>query len=183
MKYLLLLVLFTSCSINGSFQGLFSYQEKVEKSNPGLIQKAKDSICNITNPEKPTVYKINGQEIRTCIATDPKALIYIWRPNCSSKICVPLEILQDLCNQNDIELYIVSEYYDSEKMSYRYNVERPVFGIDTNYYKSDLTKKYVKGFIRDVTDDSDIDSDNSFMFYFEHGDLVSSGADWDALGL
>ena len=67
-----------------------------------------------------------------------------------SKVCIPLNVIQEICNKKNIQLYIVAEYYDLELMNKEYNISSPILGIDTDYYKTNLTSKYVKNFIKDI---------------------------------
>ncbi|MVO09157.1 hypothetical protein GOQ30_08280 [Flavobacterium sp. TP390] len=71
---------------------------------------------------------------------------------------------------NNLDLYIVAEYYDVELMDNDYNLNNPIFGIDTEFYKTNLTDKYLKKFIVDLTD--------QYSFYdrfylFENGEYKS----------
>ena len=167
------LLLTFSCRINGNFKGLYSYYNKSKKSNPDLFvipDKAK-SICNLTKPNIPKVYIINGMNLKKCFQNKKDIILYIWGPNCKSKICYPLEILQRECDENDIELYIVAEYYDAELMEIIYNIQNPIFGIDIEYYNSNLTSKYLTEFIQDLTGTNDIS--NKF-YYFKNGAFQNS---------
>lgn len=171
-KYLLVLsIYFSSCSISGSFQGLYGYQKKVTKIDSNLIQKSKEDICLISTPRDPIIYRINGKDLRKCINNTPKALLYIWRPNCSSKICIPLNNLQKICTNNNMELFIVAEYYDYEKMIKKYEINKPIWGIDCKFYKSNLTKKYLQRFINDITESNE-SYENDYFYYFESGKLI-----------
>lgn len=160
--------LLSSCRINGSFQGLYSYYNKSKKTTPDLFltPTSTNSICTLVNSDNAKVYVINGTQLKNCLEKEKDAIVYIWGPKCKSKICYPLETLQRECDENNIELYIVAEYYDSNLMSFIYNIQNPIFGIDTEYYNSDLTSKYVAEFIHDITSQNNIE--NKF-YYFKDG--------------
>lgn len=170
------ILIHSSCSINGSFQGLYGYQDKVENMNPDLIQRPNSSICNLVNPNSPTIYKINGLELKQCIESIDRSLIYIWRPNCSSSICVPPETIENLCNNRNVELFIVAEYYDLKKMEIKYSIERPIFGIDCKYYNSNLTKTYLTEFLKDVIGNPGLKVNKQY-YLFENGELLIMGND------
>lgn len=125
---------------------------------------------------------LNGKELKNCINAFEKTIIYIWRPNCSSSLCLPLETIQKVCNTNNIELFIIAEYYDYKKMNYYYSIQRPIFGIDIHYYKSDLTQVYVSKFIFDIIGKKE-NIKNDFFFLFNNGQLVSKGESIDKIGL
>lgn len=165
--------LISSCSIHGSFQGLYSYYSKTQKIAPTLIQKPSETICTLSNTETPVVYAINGRQLKTCIEKDEKALLYIWRPKCSSSICISPKAVQDICNENKIELYIVAEYYDYQTMTISYPTNKPIFGVDCEYYSTELTKKYISLFLKDLAP-KEHDLDDNFYFLFQNGCLTSA---------
>ena len=78
-------------------------------------------------------------------------MVFIWRPNCHGKYCLSPEIVQRVCDEKGIELFVVAEYFDNEKISISYDIKRPVFGIDVNYYKCNQTSKYLAKFKFDLT--------------------------------
>jgi hypothetical protein len=45
----------------------------------------------------------------------------------------------------------VAEYYEPKLMAENYNLNNPLFGIDTEYYNSSLTKQYLSHFLYDLT--------------------------------
>lgn len=170
------LVLFMpiSCAINGTFQGLYSYYKKTKKTNPGLLVENYDSnsLCSLSENDIGKIYIINGIELKKCVVNTDNALIYIWGPKCNSPICYPLNLLQEICNENKIELYIVAEYYDAKLMNIKYNIKKPIFGINTNYYKTNLTDKYLPKFIQEITS-SNMTIENRFLYY-QGGKFINS---------
>jgi hypothetical protein len=57
-------------------------------------------------------------------------------------------------------------------MELKYDINRPIFGIDIDYYKSSLTSKYLSKFIYDIT--GKIDGFENRFFYFENGVFLQS---------
>lgn len=171
--FFLMILLFTSCSIKGNFAGLYSYYNKMHEQNPKLYASATavNSICEIKKNAIPTIYVVNGKEIKECITTKKKSVVYIWGPKCKSKICIPLELIQQKCTLKKIDMYVVAEYYDNNLMDFNYNINNPIFGIDTKYYKSDLTSNYLSKFIFDLT--STKVTENKYL-YFEDGKFIDS---------
>lgn len=163
--------LLSSCSINGNFQGLYSYYDKTKSENPNLLVETDSiiNICEIEKKETPKVYIINGKDLKECIKKFDDLLIYIWSPKCKSKFCYPLNVLQQNCNNNKIELIVVSEYYDNELMQIEYGINKPIFGIDTNYYNTNTTSKYLSKFIFDLTS---IENIEGRLLYFKNGVFV-----------
>ena len=147
--------------------------------SPEIMQKSNnvDSICNSNSLRlNPKILVVNGTSLKQCLAKKKKALIYYWAPRCRSQMCFPPEIVQSTCDSKKIELYIVAEYYDSENMKINYNIKRPIYGIDTEYYKTSLTTKYTRKFLFDI--DSSLDFSKIKLgdryLYFENGKFIKS---------
>uniref|UniRef100_UPI00404AF457 hypothetical protein n=1 Tax=Flavobacterium sp. TaxID=239 RepID=UPI00404AF457 len=47
-------------------------------------------------------------------------------------------------------MFIVSEYYDAEMMASKYDLERNILAVDTEYYKTNLVSSYVNRFMKDI---------------------------------
>jgi len=169
----MLLFAISGCSIHGSFQGLYSYQNKTAKIAPNLIQKPGNPVCDLLQQDPPVVYPVDGSALKLCVAPFDKALVYVWRPRCSSDICISPMHLQDFCNTNGIELFIVAEYYDHEMMQLSNSIKRPVFGVDCDHYSSHLTKQYMSGFLSDLTG-TEVKYGAQFFFLFKKGCLDNS---------
>ena len=164
----IVLLFFTQCSIQGSFQGLYSYYSKTKSKNSQLLFKPTIStpICEINKSDTPRVYVINGINLKECIKTTEKAIVYLWAPKCKGKFCYSLNSMQQKCDTKKVALFIVAEYYDSELMQVNYNVSKPIFGIDVEYYQSNKTSKYLSKFIYDLTSKWDL---VGRLIYFEDG--------------
>ena len=147
------LVFCAGCSIQGTFQGLYSYYSRTKSKNPDLLIKPDTftSICGISKPDSPRVYLINGIDLKNCLKDKEKVLIYIWAPKCKGRFCYSLNSLQAKCDLKGISLFIVAEYYDSKLMQVNYKTEKPIFGIDVGYYNSNRTSQYLSKFIYDLT--------------------------------
>ncbi len=176
MKYsaviFFILCLFFGCTIKGSFQGLYSYYNKTRTSQPGLF--ASDSaICELENQVAPKVYIIKGIDLAKCLKEQEKAFVYIWAPKCKSKYCYPINFIQQKADSSGAELFIVAEYFDSELMNIRYNIERPIFGPDIEYYKSNKTAKYLPELLADIGVPK-MNISNGRILLFENGSFVSS---------
>jgi len=171
---LLIIILFNfSCSINGTFHGLYSYYNKTTSEAPSLIVKPKvtELVCEIKKSKTPKVFLIQGSSLKKCINNYESAIIYMWKPKCKGEYCYELGLLQDICTAKRIELFVVSQYFDTKSMLIKYNIDRPVFGVDTEHYKTNLTEKYLSRFIYDLT--SKNYKGNNFL-YFKKGSLIKS---------
>lgn len=150
-----LLVIFYGCGmikIGGTTQGLTSYYKKTQVLEPELFIKPSsiEKSCQLINNNLNKVIVINGVELKKCISTYPKAMIYIWEPKCRSKLCPDLNILQQNCDKRSIELFIVAQYYDYRLMKKQYSIKRSIIGVDVKHYSSNFTSRYMKKFLREL---------------------------------
>lgn len=106
-------------------------------------------------------------------------MVYYWQPSCQSEICIPIYAVDQYCQENDIALYVVSKYYHNEIMAKESYSNYPIIGIDTKYYKTNLTSKYIPKFYADLGIENTIDN----FFLFENSKLVrqSRGTDFKEL--
>lgn len=164
--------LLTSCAIKGNFKGLYSYYNQTSKNNPELFYfpSEKENLCEISLINSPSKIIItNGLELKKCIDFNKNYLLYLWGPFCHSDVCLPLEFIQSYCDEKNIELIIVAEYFDWEEMNVNYKIKKPIYGIDTKYYETNLTNKYTKKFFYDMDKNiTEFDLNNRF-FFFKNG--------------
>ncbi len=145
-------ILFSSCVVHVSLGGLFGYQNKIVKANPKIFYYLPDSskYNDVIPSDSTKVVITNGFKIKESLKHYKNTLVYIWSPNCTHN-CTSLTILNNLCDSLNINLIIVAEYYDESKMNRNYSLKKPIVGIDTHYYKSKFTSKYLRGFLFDLT--------------------------------
>lgn len=174
MKYFFLFLgffLLSSCKISGNFKGLTSYYEQTMNEKPELflhttsVDSLNKNVSNIVN----CIFITNGITLKKALFEKEKSVVYIWQPRCNSDICYPLEIIQNFCNENGYSLYIVAEYYDIRSMDVNYNLERNIIGIDTKYYRTNFTSKYLKLFFEDVLSSKEYNSlTNKYLVFENH---------------
>lgn len=152
LSLFVLLALLSSCSINGTLQGLLSYYDQTQKeSKVDFVKISEVSDCLRSGSDSAKVLVANGTELRNCLHGYENSVVYIWSPKCKSQYCYSLDLLQETCRQKGIELFIVAEYYDSYYMSKYYDITHPIIGADVKYYKTNFTSKYLSKFISDLT--------------------------------
>jgi hypothetical protein len=178
--FILVLLTLNSCTIKGSFRGLYSFYAQTKASRPELLSRpAPDSsICEIKNTDTPKVYVINGSVLKECLKSRDKAIVYIWSSRCQSELCYSLNLVQQKCDAKGLELFIVAEYYDDELMNFKYRIEHPILGIDTEYYKTNFTSRYLSRFLRDL---AGITKFENRFFYFENGIMKRSFSEIDKI--
>jgi hypothetical protein len=173
---LTIMMIAAGCSIKGSFQGLYSYYDKTKEKAPHLIRRLPNSVCGLAQSEEPVIYSVNGVELKKCLEHFEKSLVYIWRPKCSSDICVSPGDTQIFCTEGNIELFVVAEYYDFEMMSLNHSVNHPILGIDCDFYSTHLTNKYIPMFMADILED-ETNVKGNYFFLFEYGCLIDKSQD------
>jgi hypothetical protein len=118
-------------------------------------------------------------ELKKCIIQSQEAVLYIWSPRCKGKHCYSLDLLQAYCNKKKIDLFIVAEYYDLYLMNQKYNIDKPIFGIDTKFYKTDVTSQYLHKFVFDLTQQHQ--NYIGKFFRFQDGNFINSIESIDSL--
>jgi len=144
------ILLFSSCSIDGTLQGLTSYYNKTAKRD--LAISTPQELCP-NSYETNDVLLYNGTDLLKCLSTKKSALVFIWAPNCKGRYCYRLQRLQALSDESNLELYVVAEYFDYEKMKLDYGLKNKLIGVDVNFYRTNFTKKYMSQFLSDLTQD------------------------------
>ncbi len=87
-------------------------------------------------------------------------------------------MIQEQCNNKNIDLYVVAEYYDCNKMDKAYDLNNNIYAIDVKYYKSNFTSKYVSRFKFDLTLQKNIE--HRFLM-FEKGVFIKSYESFDQI--
>lgn len=172
-------LLLTACSIHGNFEGLYSYYKQTKEKTPALLVDTDTTmhICSLVNAGTPKVYIVNGSQLKNCIKEND-VVVYIWRPRCTGAACYSLNLIQKKCDALHKDLFIVAECYDSELMGMNYNIKRPILGIDTRHYHSDVTSRYLSRFLHDLTSKENI---TGRVLFFQKGVFVRSGSDIDSV--
>lgn len=163
-------------TINGSFQGLYSYYKSTKSKCPNLFVKYNDSIINynLRNKDNLRIILITGIELNKCLSKHNNSVVYIWSPNCRSKFCPSLDILQKKCNDTQLELFIVSETFDVNMIQQKHKTIKMLFGINTEYYKTNLTSRYKPKFLKELEKANKKDNTFNRLFYFKNGEFIKS---------
>jgi hypothetical protein len=143
-----------------------------------IIRSSEKIICEQENPKTASVFIINGNQLSECLKKTPKALVYIWSPRCKGSFCYSPSYLQTFCNDNKIDFFFVIEYIDPKFIENQYGLNRPIFGIDTTYYKTDKVDRYKHKFYQDLSGQKKI---TNRILYFEDGKFIKSISNIDDL--
>ena len=163
-------------AINGSFQGLYSYYKKTKIEKPNLFVRYNDSIKRqeLNKSFDSTIVLITGVELNKLLKTVNNAVVYMWSPNCKSRFCQSLEILQRKCNEKQIELFVVVETFDINMLEQKHKTVKTLYGINTQYYKTNFTAWYRPKFIKDLQETKEKENTFNRLFYFKNGQFIKS---------
>jgi hypothetical protein len=170
-----IILLFLSCKINVNGVKSNYTKSKSEKETFFLLEQEYGSICEIsdTNKEK-HVYIANGKNLNECLKKKENVIVYIWEPHCKSKVCYPLNYIELKCDENKAELYVIAEYYNTKLMLAENDLKSLIIGVDTKYYGTNITSKYLSKFIYDLTGEN---KTNGRYLKFQKGKFVNSFKD------
>lgn len=170
-----------SCKFNGSFQGLTSYKNETQKLYPELIAGSNEFGCNHEGETfKFKVYPISGTLLKECLKVSERNLLYLWAPRCKSANCISLSVLQTLCTKEQINLYVIAEYYDGFWMNMNYGLINPILAIDTDYYNSNVTGIYRSRFMQDFLG-NEVKRQQAIFFKLQYDSLIQTSSNIDSL--
>ncbi|MDR2928658.1 MAG: hypothetical protein LBV41_10765 [Cytophagaceae bacterium] len=143
-------ILLQSCIITQT-PGFYSGYSRLPEDEKEKIVflNTNDTVRSLKKENR--LYAVTGELLRKCIETEEKAMVYIWSPFCSSDRCYPLFYVQSYCNSRGITLYVVAEYYDSNRMqTEQKNISAPVVSVNEKHYGTGYCRRYMKLFIGDL---------------------------------
>lgn len=153
--------------IKGNLKGLTSNYDKTKKECRNLINDSFNQTKS--HPRNGSVNVVNGNQLSVIIKRSNKALVYIWSPTCKSKFCPSLQFIKTQCEANFITLYIVLEFYDCSFYNQILANNLCVYGVDTKYYQTEFTQKYINKFLVDITGVDNIQMGDERLYFFENG--------------
>lgn len=171
---LLLLIFIASCTIKGDFKGLYSYFRDTQNKRPDLFitLDSSDTLNLNSAKENNKIYIINGLQLKKCLRSNNRSIVYFWDLNCKSKICYPLELIQAHCKKNNLSLFVVAEYYDAKIMSNEFEIDNNILAVNTKYYKSSIVNKYLTRFLIDIDSKLKYKNLNRYL-YFEGDEFIN----------
>jgi len=166
----------------GILQSCISIQTKSLSETPGFYSGYKElpkttqdsiiftntslDISKIKNDGK--IYSITGHQLIESLKKTDSVMVYFWSIYCSSKSCVPLNIIEQYCKNKNLDLFVITEYYhdfSQIRLQYR-SLEKPLFSINEQFYKTQYCNKYIKLFRNDLLINQDVSSDDILNNYF-----------------
>jgi hypothetical protein len=82
--------------------------------------------------------------------------------------------LQRKCNEKQIELFVVAETFDINMLEQKHKTVKRLYGINTQYYKTNFTAWYRPKFLKDMQEAAEKDKTFNRLFYFKNGLFIKS---------
>ena len=163
-KFILVVLLFSlqSC-IKPSFRGLTSGYKK-ERSNLDIVFM--DTIPNLKDLTKTSIYAVNANTLKEQLQLFDTSLLYFWSPYCSSDSCIPLEVVQRICDEQGVKLFVIANYYDKAIQVEEGVLDLPIFSVDHLFYKSNFVNTYTNRFQKDIVGYKLNDSISYYRYYY-----------------
>lgn len=173
-----ILTFLSGCIITNT-PGFYSGYNKMDAASQSKIIFVSDGeeICNLKNDKK--IYSITASHLRNCLEKNDSSIVYFWSPNCSSKSCISLIAAQKYCDTNNYRLYVITEYYDLEKIAPQNVATLPMFSINHKFYHTDYCNKYVRLFTKELIRDKPLSKEETYnrFYVFSNDTLVKTKAE------
>lgn len=124
------------------------------------------SLIGLTNDSR--IYAINPDQMRGLLVTKEKALVYRWSPYEMENV-IPIYFVQSYCNENNIELYVITNEYKSAFAEIN-NVKNPMSSMSIGDYITDISYKSENKFYKQLLGNKY--KKKCHLYYFENGKYV-----------
>ena len=114
------------------------------------------------------IYAVNPNQMRDLLVTKEKALVYRWSPYEMENV-IPIYFVQSYCNENNIELYVITNEYKSAFTEIN-NVKNPMFSMNIGDYITDISYKSENKFYKQLLGNKY--KKKCHLYYFENGKYV-----------
>jgi hypothetical protein len=92
------------------------------------------------------IYAIQASHLKKFITNHSKTLVYLWSPHCTSDGCIRIAACQEYTTNIGYQLIVISDYYNMQMMEEQNQAIRPIFIVNHQFYKSNISAKYNKRF-------------------------------------
>ena len=172
-----LLLLFTQCCRMIALVGIRTHFERdlsKEEQQKVVWTSENTSICSLENDS--LVYAISGEQLKNCISQYDKVIVYYWDAHCSADACHPLSAMQQFCDEQGMEFFVVTEFYMDCFSQIGSLKSHPLLVANERYYGTDKCKKLFELFFTDLIGKENYEKNKEISWYrylyFEHGDFV-----------
>ena len=170
MKKLILLftvaLMMQSCNITVEVSAYTDYDLTLEQKNNICWTSDTTSLIGLTNDSR--IYAINPNQMRDLLVTKEKALVYRWSPYEMENV-IPIYFVQSYCNENNIELYVITNEYKSAFTEIN-NVKNPISSMNIGDYITDISYKSENKFYKQLLGNKY--KKKCHLYYFENGKYV-----------
>ena len=170
MKKLILLftvaLMMQSCNITVEVSAYSDYDLTLEQKNNICWTSDTTSLIGLTNDGR--IYAVNPNQMKDLLVAKEKALVYRWSPYEMENV-IPIYFVQSYCNENNIELYVITDEYKSAFTEIN-NVKNPMFSMNNGDYITDIADKWENKFYKQLLGNKY--KKNNYFYYFENGEFV-----------
>ena len=170
MKKLILLftvaLMMQSCNITVEVSAYTDYDLTLEQKNNICWTSDTTSLIGLTNDGR--IYAVNPNQMKDLLVAKEKALVYRWSPYEMENV-IPIYFVQSYCNENNIELYVITDEYKSAFTEIN-NVKNPMFSMNNGDYITDIADKWENKFYKQLLGNKY--KKNNCFYYFENGEFV-----------
>ena len=170
MKKLILLftvaLMMQSCNITVEVSAYTDYDLTLEQKNNICWTSDTTSLIGLTNDGR--IYAVNPNQMKDLLVAKEKALVYRWSPYEMENV-IPIYFVQSYCNENNIELYVITNEYKSAFTEIN-NVKNPMFSMNNGDYITDIADKWENKFYKQLLGNKY--KKNNYFYYFENGEFV-----------
>ena len=124
------------------------------------------SLIGLTNDGR--IYAVNPNQMKDLLVAKEKALVYRWSPYEMENV-IPIYFVQSYCNENNIELYVITNEYKSAFTEIN-NVKNPMSSMNIGDYITDISYKSENKFYKQLLGNKY--KKNNYFYYFENGEFV-----------
>jgi hypothetical protein len=170
MKKLILLftvaLMMQSCNITVEVSAYTDYDLTLEQKNNICWTSDTTSLIGLTNDGR--IYAVNPNQMKDLLVAKEKALVYRWSPYEMGNV-IPIYFVQSYCNENNIELYVITNEYKSAFTEIN-NVKNPMFSMNIDDYITDISYKSENKFYKQLLGNKY--KKMYHLYYFENGKCV-----------
>ena len=170
MKKLILLftvaLMMQSCNITVEVSAYTDYDLTLEQKNNIYWTSDTTSLIGLTNDGR--IYAVNPNQMKDLLVAKEKALVYRWSPYEMGNV-IPIYFVQSYCNENNIELYVITNEYKSAFTEIN-NVKNPMFSMNNGDYITDIADKWENKFYKQLLGNKY--KKKYHLYYFENGKCV-----------
>ena len=107
------------------------------------------SVEEIPDRNDGRIMAVTAEQLSALLKKNDTTLLYVWSPHCSSSSCVSLKAVQDYCDQANLPLWVLTEYYTDAFTQIEF-LSRPMLSVNEFHYKTSYCNSYMKRFLSEL---------------------------------